>query len=64
MIVAHRKNPHAVALARRGAKKGGEVRAAKLSPEKRREIAQKAALTRWSRVKQGEDEESWPTNQE
>lgn len=60
--MGRRKNPHAVALALRGAKKGGEVRAAKLSPEKRREIAQKAALARWGKAAQREeDTESWPT---
>ena len=33
------KNPHAVALGRLGGKKGGKARAAKLTPEQRREIA-------------------------
>ncbi len=41
------KNPAAVALGRLGGKKGGPARAAKLSPEQRREIAQKAAKARW-----------------
>src|SRR5437868_6388655 len=36
------KNPHAAALGRLGGKKGGAARAAKLSPEERRAIAQKA----------------------
>jgi len=36
-----RKNPAAVTLAKR--------RAAKLSPERRKEIARKAALARWKR---------------
>jgi hypothetical protein len=44
-----KKNPHAVALGRRGGKKGGKARAEKLSPERRREIAQKAAKARWSK---------------
>jgi hypothetical protein len=43
------KNPHAQALGRLGGKKGGEARASKLTPEQRREIAQKAAAARWSR---------------
>jgi hypothetical protein len=43
------KNPHAVALARLGAKKGGEARARKLSPRRRREIARKAVTARWER---------------
>lgn len=42
-----RKNPHAVALGRKGGLKGGVARAANLSPEKRREIAQAAARARW-----------------
>jgi len=41
------KNPHAVALGKLGGKKGGDTRAARLSPERRREIAQKAARARW-----------------
>ena len=42
--MALRKNPHAVALGRLGGKKGGPARAAKLTPEQRRESAQKAGL--------------------
>ena len=41
------KNPAAVALGRLGGLKGGLARAAKLSPRKRREIARKAAQSRW-----------------
>lgn len=36
-----------MALGRLGGKKGGEARAAVLSPERRREIARKAIMTRW-----------------
>ena len=43
------KNPHAVALGRLGGLKGGKARAEKLTPEQRKEIAQKAAQIRWSR---------------
>ena len=43
------KNPAAVALGRLGGKKGGKARAQNLSPEQRREIAQKAAATRWNK---------------
>lgn len=43
------KNPAAVALGRLGGKKGGAARAAKLSPERRKEIAQKAAAARWNK---------------
>ena len=45
------KNPHAVALGRLGGLKGGKARASKLTVERRKEIAQKAAIARWhSRV--------------
>jgi len=43
------KNPHAVALGRLGGLKGGKARAERLTPEQRKEIAQKAAQTRWSK---------------
>jgi len=46
--MAKKKNPHAVALSRLGASKGGKARAAKLTPEERREIARKAAQARWN----------------
>lgn len=45
----HRKNPHAVALGRKGGKVGGKARAAKLSPEKRKQIARAAARARWKK---------------
>jgi len=45
---AEEKNPHAVALGRLGGLKGGRARADKLSARKRKEIAKKAALVRWS----------------
>lgn len=45
--MAKRKNPHAVALSRLGARKGGQARAAKLSAQKRKDIARKAAKARW-----------------
>jgi hypothetical protein len=45
------KNPAAVALGRLGGKKGGKARAESLSPEKRREIARKAAQARWGKEK-------------
>ena len=38
------KDPNAVAMGR----KGGKARAAKMSPEQRREIAKKASAKRWS----------------
>src|SRR5438034_9265840 len=43
------KNPHAAALGRLGGLKGGVARAAVLSPQQRREIAVKAARTRWKK---------------
>jgi hypothetical protein len=42
------KNPAAVALGRLGGLKGGKARAANLSAKKRKEIAKKAANSRWS----------------
>ena len=44
------KNPAAVALGRLGGLKGGKVRAERLSPERRKEIAIKAARARWGKV--------------
>lgn len=43
------KNPAAVALGRLGGLKGGRARADILSPERRKEIAKKAAMTRWNK---------------
>lgn len=43
------KNPNAVALGRLGGLKGGKARFAKLTPEQRKEIAQKAARKRWEK---------------
>ena len=47
------KNPAAVALGRLGGKKGGKRRAEVLSPERRKEIAHIAALTRWNKANHG-----------
>jgi hypothetical protein len=41
------KDPAAVSFGRRGGLKGGKARAASLSPQRRREIAKKAAAARW-----------------
>ena len=41
------KNPHAQALSKLGASKGGKVRAQKLSARKKSAIAKKAAKARW-----------------
>lgn len=45
------KNPNAVALGRLGGLKGGKARASKMTPEQRKEIAQKAAKARWNDYK-------------
>lgn len=42
------KNPAAVALGRLGGLKGGHGRAASMTPERRKEIAQRAAKQRWA----------------
>jgi hypothetical protein len=47
--MAKRKNPHAVALGRKGGQKGGKARAAKLTAEERSEAARKAVQERWRR---------------
>lgn len=44
-----KKDENAVALGR----KGGKARKTKLSSERRREIARKAAQARWAAVKEG-----------
>lgn len=46
-VVNIMKNPHAVALGR----KGGKARKAALTPERRSEIARLAINTRWKRVR-------------
>jgi hypothetical protein len=46
-VVAPEKDAAAVSLGRRGGLKGGKARAEALSPERRREIAKKAAVARW-----------------
>jgi hypothetical protein len=43
------KNPHAVALGKLGGSKGGTQRAKNLSAAKRKQIARKAAKTRWGK---------------
>lgn len=41
------KDPAAVALGRKGGKKGGKARASKMTPEERSAAAKRAALARW-----------------
>ena len=52
MAVTAKKNPAAVALGRKGGKKGGPARAAKLTAEQRSESARKAVQARWSKAAQ------------
>jgi hypothetical protein len=49
--VKRRKNPAAVALGRAGGKKSAKARMDKITPERRREIASKAARERWAKEK-------------
>jgi hypothetical protein len=51
-MAKRRKNPYAVALGRKGGKKGGPARAAKMTPEERSESARKAVQARWAREKE------------
>jgi hypothetical protein len=44
---ADTRDPHAVALGAKGASKGGQARASRLTPEERKEIAKRAASRRW-----------------
>ena len=46
-----KKNPYAVALGRKGGKKGGPARAANMTPEERSESARNAVVARWAKVK-------------
>ena len=49
--MAHKKNAAAVALGRRGGKKGGPARAARMTPAQRSESARKAVRARWMKAK-------------
>jgi len=48
----NKKDPNAVALGRKGGKKGGPARAAKLTPTQRSESARKAVQARWAKAKE------------
>lgn len=50
-----KKNPHAVALGRRGGLKGGKARAASMTAEQRSHIAKLAARARWAKVEESKD---------
>lgn len=43
------KDPAAVELGRRGGRKGGKARAARLTPEERSTSAKRAAVARWAK---------------
>jgi len=49
--VAKAKNPHAVALGRKGGLKGGKARFAAMTAEERHTLARKAARARWAKAK-------------
>ncbi len=50
-MAKRKKNPHAVALGRKGGKKGGKARWANLTKEQRSELMRRAVLARWHRRK-------------
>lgn len=52
-----KKNQAAVELGKLGGRKGGRARAEKLSPERRKAIAQRAAQARWAKAK-GSDQQN------
>jgi hypothetical protein len=56
-----KKDPAAVALGRKGGKKGGPARAAKLTPGQRSDSARKAVQARWAKTKDGNKPVSAPT---
>jgi hypothetical protein len=45
----HQKNPAAVELGRKGGRKGGKARAAKMTADQRSAAAKKAADARWGK---------------
>jgi hypothetical protein len=49
--MAKRKNPHAAALSKLGAKKGGQARWKGISPEEKSAILRRAAQARWATAK-------------
>jgi hypothetical protein len=51
ILISMRKNPHAVALGRKGGLKGGPARAKALTPERLSAIGKKAIQARWAKVR-------------
>jgi hypothetical protein len=52
------KNPAAVALGKLGGSKGGTIRAAKLSTERKKAIARQGAQARWAKARINEAAEA------
>jgi hypothetical protein len=52
IVSVARKNPHAVALGRKGGIASAKVRKEKIPPEQRQEIARRAAQVRWAKAGQ------------
>jgi hypothetical protein len=50
-MASRKKDRAAVSLGRRGGKKGGPARMAKLTPKERSELARHAIRTRWAKAK-------------
>jgi hypothetical protein len=46
-----KKNAYAVALGRKGGRKGGPARAANMTPDQRKASARNAVLARWAKIK-------------
>jgi hypothetical protein len=59
-VTVKKKNPAAVALGRKGGKKGGPARAAKLTPVQRSESARKAVQARWTKTNEATGREAAP----
>lgn len=57
-VVKRKKDRAAVALGRKGGKKGGPARAAKLTPAQRSESARNAVQARWAKAKKADDYEA------
>jgi hypothetical protein len=56
--MAKKKNPNAVALGKLGGSKGGKIRAARLTPQERSEIARKAVLARWAKARKAAEQKN------
>jgi hypothetical protein len=61
MAATIKKNPAAVALGRKGGKKGGPARAAKLTPGERSQSARKAVEARWAKANRASNQVPAPS---